>query len=271
MRDPADYYRTNVGGTANVIEAAGPCPFVLSSSATIYGDAAKCPIGEDYAPTPSNPYARSRLAAEFVVQDVVAARGGAACLLRYFNPAGAHESGKLGEDPRVPPQNLMPLVEQVAIGVRDRIGVFGDDYPTADGTGVRDYLHVMDLARAHRLALETSQNRAGISVYNVGSGRGYSVLEVISAFERATGRVVPYRIEARRPGDVAQSWANTARARTELGWSPGRDFAQICVDSLRWRSFWLDSLRPPVPVEQATTAPLGRRTRTHRRRPSAIV
>ncbi len=277
MREPADYYRTNVSGTANVIEAAGDCPFVLSSSAAVYGNAASSPIVEDQPIAPANPYGRSKYVAEMVVRDVVQARGSAGCVLRLFNTVGAHESGRLGEDPRGAPSDLMPLVAQVAVGVRERLGVHGNDYPTHDGTGVRDYLHVMDASRAHRLALESLAHRHGVSVYNVGSGRGYSVLEVIDAFERATGQPVPYRIEDRRPGDVAEYWADASRARDELGWAADRDLPRICVDSLRWRRFWLDCLRPAAATSEpaallATRSREARsRPRSRPRRPAAIL
>ncbi len=271
LRDPADYYRTNVSGTANVIEAAGDCPFVLGSSATVYGDVAACPIVEDHPLAPTHPYGRSKQNAEMVVHDVVRARGGAGCVLRQFNPVGAHESGRLGEDPRGAPTNLMPCIEQIAVGVRDRLSVYGDDYPTPDGTGVRDYLHVMDLARAHRLALESLARRKGVTVYNLGSGKGHSVLDVIDAFKRATGQSVPYRIDARRSGDIAQSWADASRARDELDWVAARDLASICDDSLRWRRYWLSCLRPLVaPARTAVPAREARaRPRPYRRRSSA--
>ncbi len=277
IRVPADYYRSNVTGTANVIEAAGGCPFVLGSSAAVYGADASTALGEEHPLEPTSPYGRSKQVAEMIVRDVVHARGGAASVLRHFNPVGGHESGRLGDDPRDAPTNLMPMIEQVAVGVRERLCVYGDDYDTVDGSGVRDYVHVMDVARAHRLALEATAGRGGIRTYNVGSGHGHSVLEVMNTFERATGQPVPYRVEPRRDGDVGSSWADTSRARTEIGWQAERDLGRICEDSLRWRRFWLDCLRPPAVPLRPPVAPsaVGRqarsRSRPHRSRSPASL
>ena len=260
LRSPAHYYRTHVTGTANVIDATDACPFVFASTAAVYG-ASEPPVAESVPPAAENPYARSKHVAELVVRDLVQARGGSACILRHFNAAGAHDSGRLGDDPRDAPTHLMPLVEQVAVGVRDRLCICGDDYPTRDGTPVRDYVHVMDVARAHRLALEAVVARGGVHTYNLGSGRGHTVLELIDAFERTTGREVPYRVEPRRAGDVGDSIADVGLARDELGWTAERDIDRICTDAMRWRRFWLDCMRPSMDAPGLALLARGRHAR----------
>jgi UDP-glucose 4-epimerase len=267
MREPSDYYRSNVAGTANVIDAASGCPFVLSSSASVYGDVAGV-ADEDRPPAPTSAYGRSKLAAEMLVRDVVDARGGHAWVLRVFNPAGAHKSGRLGDDPRGAPCNLVPRLEQVAVGVRERLAVYGSDYATGDGTAVRDYVHVMDVARAHRFALESRGIEREVGVCNLGTGRGSSVLDVVAAFERASGRRIPCRIESRRRGDAAECRADVQRARRQLGFVALRGLDELCADALRWRRYWLDCLRPPLDaaVEQPTPA-AGAPPRQRRMRP----
>ena len=192
---------------------------VFSSSATVYGDPATVPITEDFPLSATNPYGRSKLFIEEMLRDIARADAGwNIALLRYFNPVGAHESGLIGEDPRGIPNNLMPYVAQVAVGRRPHLNVFGGDYPTPDGTGVRDYIHVVDLARGHVAALNKLRQLDGVQTWNLGTGRGVSVLDMVRAFEAASGKPVPYRIVARRAGDVAQCWADPSRAAQELGW-----------------------------------------------------
>ncbi|MCH7349167.1 UDP-glucose 4-epimerase GalE [Aeromonas sp. MR7] len=239
-RLPLEYYENNLGGTLTLLQAmkrAGVSSLVFSSSATVYGDPASTPIREDFPRSATNPYGRSKLIIEEILEDLQRAEPHwSMTLLRYFNPVGAHDSGTLGEDPQGIPNNLMPFLTQVAIGRRDSISVFGNDYPTVDGTGVRDYIHVMDLAEGHVKALQHCARQGGVHVYNLGTGQGQSVLQMVAAFEAASGRPLPYRIEPRRPGDIAECWADPAKAERELGWRASRDLATMCTDSWRWQS-----------------------------------
>lgn len=209
---------------------------VFSSSATVYGDPASLPIREDFPVGPTNPYGQTKLMAEKIYADLAKSdptwKIG---LLRYFNPVGAHPSGLIGEDPNGIPNNLMPYISQVAVGRRERLAVFGNDYPTADGTGVRDYIHVMDLAEGHVSALRWLQNQAGAHTFNLGTGSGYSVLEMIDAFQRASGRSVPYQFSPRRPGDVAEIFADPTKAEKEFGWRAQRSIDEMCSDSWNWQ------------------------------------
>jgi len=237
---PLMYYENNIAGTvalAAVMGEAGVKTLVFSSSATVYGDPASVPIREDFPTGPTNPYGRTKWMMEYVLRDVAAADPAwHIALLRYFNPVGAHPSGRIGEDPNGIPNNLMPFVSQVAVGKRAKLGVFGDDYATPDGTGVRDYIHVVDLARGHVKAIERMAKGPGVLTVNLGTGRGYSVLEVVHAFEAASGRKVPYEIGPRRPGDIAQCYADPASAEKELGWHAERGIEEMCVDAWRWQS-----------------------------------
>lgn len=241
VRIPLDYYGNNITGTITLCEAmaaAGCRNLVFSSSATVYGDPASVPIREDF-PTPgaTNPYGWSKLMMEQILRDVQkASPAWNIILLRYFNPIGAHPSGLIGEDPAGIPNNLLPFVAQVAIGRRDSLAIFGNDYPTTDGTGVRDYIHVVDLALGHLKALDALTAAPGLAVYNLGTGKGSSVLEVIAAFEQASGRPVPFTIQPRRPGDVAACWADPSKAQRELGWRAVRDLRAMCEDAWRWQS-----------------------------------
>ncbi|WP_275098444.1 UDP-glucose 4-epimerase GalE [Sedimenticola hydrogenitrophicus] len=236
---PLAYYQNNITGSLTLLEsmaAAGIKRLVFSSSATVYGDPDSLPIPEDFALSASNPYGRSKLMIEEMLRDLHAADDAwDISILRYFNPVGAHESGLIGEDPGGIPNNLMPCISQVAAGRLERLSIFGGDYPTADGTGVRDYIHVVDLARGHLAALDKLAGHPGVITHNLGTGRGYSVLEVVRAFEQASGRPVPYRIGDRRPGDIAACYADPARASVELGWRAERGLEQMCRDSWRWQ------------------------------------
>jgi len=238
---PLAYYDTNVSGSMVLFECmleAGVKTAVFSSSATVYGEPALLPIREDFALAPSNPYGRSKLMVEEVLRDLVQANPDwRVALLRYFNPVGAHGTGFIGEDPNGIPNNLMPYIAQVAVGKLTELPVYGDDYPTPDGTGVRDYIHVVDLARGHVAAIEALAGRAGLLALNLGTGRGYSVLEIVRAFAAASGRSVPYRIIARRPGDIAQCYADVALARDVLGWQARLDIDAICADAWRWQTW----------------------------------
>ena len=241
VRIPLAYYGNNITGTITLCEAmsdAGCRNLVFSSSATVYGDPASVPIREDF-PTPgaTNPYGWSKLMMEQIFRDVQKADPEwNIILLRYFNPIGAHPSGRIGEDPAGIPNNLLPFVAQVAVGRRPSLTVFGNDYPTPDGTGVRDYIHVVDLALGHLKALDALSSQPGLAIYNLGTGKGSSVLEVIAAFEQASGRTIPYTIQARRPGDVAECWADPSKAQRELGWRAERDLRVMCEDAWRWQS-----------------------------------
>ncbi|MEW6591021.1 MAG: UDP-glucose 4-epimerase GalE [Pseudomonadota bacterium] len=240
VEQPLRYYDNNIAGSIALFEtmaAAGVKSVVFSSSATVYGDPARVPITEDFPLSATNPYGWSKLFIETMLRDVAhAAAGWKVALLRYFNPVGAHASGLIGEDPRGIPNNLMPYIAQVAVGRRAQLSVFGGDYPTPDGTGVRDYIHVVDLARGHVAALNKLAGLAGVHTWNLGTGRGVSVLEMVRAFEAASGRPVPYQVVARRAGDVAQCWADPSRAAAELGWRAEYDLARMCADAWRWQS-----------------------------------
>lgn len=240
VEQPLRYYDNNVVGSLCLFEAmaaAGVCRLVFSSSATVYGDPHAVPIDEGFPLQATNPYGRSKLIIEDMLRDIGHADPRwRVALLRYFNPVGAHASGLIGEDPQGIPNNLMPFVAQVAVGRREVLSVFGGDYPTPDGTGVRDYIHVVDLARGHLAALDRLDTLAGVVPVNLGTGRGYSVLEVVAAFEKASGRPVPYRIVDRRPGDVAACYADPARAQELLGWSAKLDIGAMCADAWRWQS-----------------------------------
>ena len=237
---PREYYDNNLNGLLTLLQVmggAGVKSLVFSSSATVYGDPARVPIDESFPTTATNPYGRTKLMGEMILRDVAGADPDwSIVLLRYFNPVGAHESGRIGEDPNGLPNNLMPYVSQVAVGRLPRLRVFGADYPTPDGTGVRDYIHVVDLAQGHVRALDRIAALPGVTTVNLGTGRGYSVLEVVKAFEAACGRRIPYDIVERRPGDVAECWANPARAAELLGWRAERDLARMCADAWRWQS-----------------------------------
>jgi UDP-glucose 4-epimerase len=236
---PLDYFDNNVSGSLSVLKAmakVGCRRFVFSSSATVYGDAKSVPISEEAPVGVTNPYGRSKLMVEEMLADLEQSDPAwHIARLRYFNPVGAHESGLIGENPRGTPNNLMPYVAQVAAGIRPRLQVFGDDYPTRDGTGVRDYVHVMDLAEGHVAALKfLEKQRSGI-VVNLGTGRGTSVREMVAAFERASGKPVPYDVVSRRSGDVASCFADVRKAEESLGWRSTRDVDQMCRDAWRWQ------------------------------------
>ena len=237
---PLDYYSNNVGGTLTLCQAmadAGVRRLVFSSSATVYGDPATVPIREGFPLSATNPYGRSKLMVEDILGDLCASDGSwSVDLLRYFNPVGAHPSGRIGEDPSGVPNNLMPYVAQVAVGRLPVLKVFGDDYPTPDGTGVRDYIHVVDLARGHLKALERPGRGTGLAVYNLGTGHGYSVLEMVRAFEEVSGRPVPYKVMERRPGDIATCYADPALAAAELGWRAELGIEAMVRDAWRWQS-----------------------------------
>ena len=237
---PLRYYQNNVTGTVNLLEAmeeAGLNNFVFSSSATVYGDPHAVPITEDFPLSATNPYGRTKLMMEEILRDVGVARGAMnIVLLRYFNPIGAHDSGQIGEDPEGIPNNLLPYIAQVAVGKLKELSVFGNDYPTPDGTGVRDFIHVVDLAIGHLKAIELLNKNPGVVAYNLGTGKGYSVMEAIAAFSEASGRQIPYKIVNRRPGDVAECYADPAKANKELGWLAERDLQKMCQDSWRWQS-----------------------------------
>jgi UDP-glucose 4-epimerase len=239
VADPIAYYDNNVHGTfvlAAAMQAAGVRNLIFSSSATVYGDPDRSPIPEDAPLRPANPYGRSKLMVEEALSDLQRAHPDwRIALLRYFNPVGAHESGLIGEHPQGKPNNLMPFVCQVAVGLRDKLAVHGGDYPTPDGTGVRDYVHVMDLAEGHVAALRHAEQKPGLLKLNLGTGQGASVLDVVNAFERASGRRIAYEIGPRRPGDVPAYWGDPSLAEATLGWRAQRDLDQMCADSWRWQ------------------------------------
>lgn len=240
VKKPLVYYDNNVGGTIALLRAlvrAGVTSFVFSSSATVYGDTAELPMTEEMEPgKATNPYGWTKIMMEQVLRDMQQAEPGwSVALLRYFNPVGAHPSALIGEDPQGEPNNLMPFVAQVAAGRLPRVRVFGDDYPTPDGTGVRDYIHVVDLAEGHVAALDNHHGDPGVHTYNLGTGKGHSVLEVIHAYEEVSGRPIPYQVVERRPGDVAASWADPSKAETALGWKGTRSLHDMCADSWRWQ------------------------------------
>lgn len=236
---PIEYYRNNLDGLLVVLDVMrqhGVKQFVFSSSATVYGMPERSPIDETFPLSATNPYGQSKLISEQILRDVaISDPSWRIAVLRYFNPVGAHESGLIGEDPAGLPNNLMPYVAQVAVGKLEKLRVFGDDYPTPDGTGVRDYIHVVDLARGHLAALDALVKRDESFVVNLGTGRGYSVLEVVKAFEQASGRTVPYEIVARRPGDIAECYANPASAEQLIGWKAQFGIERMCVDHWRWQ------------------------------------
>ena len=241
VTQPLRYYDNNVSGSVALFEVmadASVKTLVFSSSATVYGDPHEVPIREEFPLSATNPYGRSKLMVEDILRDTARADDSwRVALLRYFNPVGAHASGMIGEDPNGIPNNLMPFITQVAIGQRPELSVFGGDYATSDGTGVRDYIHVVDLARGHLAALSALARRSGVITANLGTGRGYSVLEVVQAFERASGRRVPYRIAPRRPGDIPQCYADPALAEALLGWRAEHDLDAMCRDSWRWQQW----------------------------------
>ncbi|MCX7816333.1 MAG: UDP-glucose 4-epimerase GalE [Syntrophales bacterium] len=238
---PLDYYDNNIVSTLMLCKAmreAGVKKIVFSSSATVYGDPQKVPVSEDAPLNPINPYGRTKLIIENILRDLQGAdREWKVVLLRYFNPVGAHATGLLGEDPRGIPNNLMPIITQVAVGKRDKLFVFGRDYPTPDGTAIRDYVHVVDLARGHVQALKWlfSADPSDVLILNLGTGRGYSVLEVIKAFEEASGRAIPYEFTVRRPGDVPVIYADPSRAMEVLHWEAHYDLKRMCIDAWRWQ------------------------------------
>jgi UDP-glucose 4-epimerase len=237
---PLEYYDNNVAGTITLCRAmaeAGLKNIVFSSSATVYGDPASVPIREDFPTSATNPYGRSKLFNEQILGDLYRAdKAWNVVLLRYFNPVGAHPSGRIGEDPNGIPNNLMPFISQVAVGKLPRLRVFGNDYDTADGTGVRDYIHVVDLARGHLKALERLPEGPGLVTYNLGTGRGYSVLEMVRAFQRVSGHTVPFDVVERRPGDIATCYADPTLARDELGWAAALGLDDMVRDAWRWQS-----------------------------------
>jgi UDP-glucose 4-epimerase len=240
VAQPLRYYDNNVNGSVILFETMakfGVKTIVFSSSATVYGDPASVPIREDFPLSATNPYGRSKLMIEDILRDLAKAEPDwRIALLRYFNPVGAHESGLIGEEPNGIPNNLVPYIAQVANGQREKLSVFGGDYPTPDGTGLRDYIHVVDLAIGHVKTLDRLAREPGIVTYNLGTGRGNSVLEMVRAFEAACGRKIAYQIVDRRPGDVAQCYADPAKARDELGWTAERDVAQMCADVWRYQT-----------------------------------
>jgi UDP-glucose 4-epimerase len=240
VEQPHRYYSVNVGGAltlTKVMEAHGCRTIVFSSSATVYGATPTMPLQEGAPTAATNPYGWTKLMIEQILHDLHRADDSwRIATLRYFNPVGAHPSGRIGEDPQGTPNNLVPFIAQVAVGRRDTLQVFGDDYDTPDGTGVRDYIHVLDLAAAHIAALDRLEEVGGHHVWNVGTGHGHSVLDVIAAFERASGRPVPYEVVGRRAGDIGTCYADPTRANTELGWTADRTLEAMCVDTWRWQS-----------------------------------
>jgi UDP-glucose 4-epimerase len=240
VEEPLLYYENNVGGTIALLEVLSDARvpnFVFSSSATVYGDPTSLPLREDMPiGEATNPYGWSKIMMEQVLRDVqVAHAGWSVSLLRYFNPVGGHPSGLIGEDPTGVPNNLMPYVAKVAAGILPKLRVFGGDYPTPDGTGIRDFIHVVDLAEGHVAALDRCAGTPGVHTYNLGTGEGHSVLEVVKTYEEESGRPVPYEIVERRAGDVAANWADVTKASKELGWRTRRDLADMCRDSWAWQ------------------------------------
>jgi UDP-glucose 4-epimerase len=239
VEKPLLYYHNNLTGTFHLLECMekyGVDRIVFSSSATVYGVPKSVPIAEDFALSTTNPYGETKLMIERILKDACLARPAlSACILRYFNPIGAHESGLIGEDPRGIPNNLLPYVAKVAAGKLPFLRVFGNDYPTHDGTGVRDYIHVVDLALAHLCALSRTEKVTGVEYYNIGTGTGYSVLDIVKAFEKAWGSEIPYEIAERRSGDIAECYANPAKAYEFLSWRAERDLAKMCEDAAKWQ------------------------------------
>ncbi|EEL42640.1 UDP-glucose 4-epimerase [Bacillus cereus Rock3-42] len=236
---PLTYYYNNIIGTivlCDVMQKHNVKNFIFSSSATVYGIPKTSPITEEFPLSVTNPYGQTKLMIEQIMRDVAKADDEwSIALLRYFNPFGAHQSGRIGEDPNGIPNNLMPYVTQVAVGKLKELNIFGNDYPTKDGTGVRDYIHVVDLAKGHVKALEKVLKTKGIEAYNLGTGKGYSVLEMVKAFEKVSGKKIPYKVIGRRPGDVAICFADVSKAKRELGWEAEYGLEEMCVDSWRWQ------------------------------------
>ncbi len=243
---PLAYYDTNVTGSLTLLESMvdhGIKTLVFSSSATVYGEPRSLPIREDFPLSASNPYGQTKLVVEQMLRDFAKADPAfKVALLRYFNPVGAHPSGRIGEAPSGVPNNLMPYIAQVAIGKLKELPIYGNDYPTPDGTGVRDYIHVVDLARGHVAALSGLVDHPGVLTVNLGTGRGYSVLEMVRAFSAATGRRIPYRFESRRPGDIAQCYADATLARSSLDWAAKLDINAMCTDTWRWQQWASENL-----------------------------
>ena len=239
VREPLEYYRNNVGGTVALLQCMkkfGVNRFVFSSSATVYGEPDSVPVKEDFPLRATNPYGQTKLTVERLLQDVSAADPEfKVAILRYFNPIGAHESGLIGEDPNGIPNNLLPYVAQVAVGKREKISVFGKDYPTRDGTGIRDYIHVTDLAKGHLCALKKLEEPVRSVVYNLGTGQGYSVLEVIQAFSKACGKDLPFEFTARRSGDIAVCYADASKAKAEMGFCCRYGLEEMCRDHWNWQ------------------------------------
>lgn len=237
---PITYYHNNITGTLHLLQLMEKYDvnnIVFSSSATVYGMPKTVPITEDFPLSTTNPYGSTKLFIEQILKDTQAANNKlSVTLLRYFNPIGANKSGIMGEDPKGIPNNLLPYVAQVAVGKLEKVHVFGNDYPTVDGTGVRDYIHVVDLAIGHLKAIEKKADVPGVHIYNLGTGNGYSVLQIIDAFSKACGKEIPYQIDPRRPGDIAECYANPAKARDELDWVAQRGIEEMCEDSWRWQS-----------------------------------
>ncbi len=240
VANPSLYYDNNVTGTLRLLDAmagANVCNLIFSSSATVYGLATEMPLDESQPTAPINPYGRSKLMIEDMLKDLSASNPNwRIALLRYFNPVGAHPTGEIGEDPNGIPNNLLPNISQVAVGKRPRLRIFGDDYPTEDGTCIRDYIHVLDLVSGHLAALNYLQNNAGCTTVNLGTGRGYSVLEVLRAFEAASGRTIAHDVEGRREGDAPESFADASKAKQLFGWQAEYDLARMCEDVWRWQS-----------------------------------
>lgn len=236
---PIRYYHNNITGTLNLVdimEKHNVFNIVFSSSATVYGMPKTVPITEDFPLSTTNPYGSTKLMLENILTDVFKANDKwSVTLLRYFNPIGANKSGEMGEDPKGIPNNLLPYIAQVAVGRLEKLHVYGDDYPTKDGTGVRDYIHVVDLALGHLKAVEKKTGISGVHVFNLGTGNGYSVLDILHAFEKACGKTLPYQIDDRRPGDIAECYANAEKAYKELGWKAEREIDEMCEDSWRWQ------------------------------------
>lgn len=237
---PLDYYEINVQGTVALLKAMeqhGCDRIVFSSSAVVYGTAQYLPIDENHPSAPENPYGHTKAFSERIIKDWVASRpGSGAVLLRYFNPVGAHESGEIGESPTTVPANLMPVIIEVAAGQRRQLAIFGSDWDTPDGTGLRDFIHVMDLAEAHAAALNFVSAHKGAHVFNIGTGQGVTVLQLVDAFQKATGHAIPYTLTSRRPNDIGSSVADPSRAQRALGWSARRDVVEMCRSAWRWRT-----------------------------------
>jgi len=235
---PLMYYENNITGSLNlyrVMDEKGVKQLVFSSSATVYGDPATVPVREDFPVHATNPYGQTKLMMEQILMDAAKARGWDVTILRYFNPVGAHDSGRIGEDPEYP-NNLLPFVSQVAAGIREKVMVFGNDWDTPDGTGVRDYIHVVDLAKAHVKALERLKVKGGVSIFNIGTGKGYSVLEMIEAFSRICGHPVPYEFGPRRSGDIATVYGDPTLAKRELGWEAELGLEEMVASAWKWQS-----------------------------------